>query len=162
MAAGGKRRAIALYFPVRICYMFLKSKCTGESDLGLCMTSVLAKRMPLRSADFWRILRPNTFLCFRKIKMLTLGVCLLQPCLTPAAGSIFRPLSQTHIPPALMNHVKIFKGLSPQDAPSKLVQLWYKSFPTDQRGLVGMKDPTRLSNKTSNAWSCAEDQILGN
>ena len=25
------------------------------------MTSVLAKRMPLRSADFRRILRPNTF-----------------------------------------------------------------------------------------------------
>jgi len=28
------------------------SKCRGESDLGLCMTSVLAKRMLLRSADF--------------------------------------------------------------------------------------------------------------
>jgi len=25
-----------------------------------------------------------------------------------------------------------------------------------------MKDPTRLSNKTSSAWSCAEDQILEN
>jgi len=41
--------------------MFLMSKCSGESDLGLCMTSVLAKRMPLRSSDFRRILRPNTF-----------------------------------------------------------------------------------------------------
>ena len=28
------------------------SKCGGESDLGLCMTSVLAKRMPLCGADF--------------------------------------------------------------------------------------------------------------
>jgi len=28
-----------------------------------------------------------------------------------------------------MNHVKIFKGWPLQDAPSKLVQLWYKSFP---------------------------------
>ena len=52
MAAGGKRRAIPFYFPVRICYMFLMSKCRRESDLGLCMTSVLTKRMPLRSADF--------------------------------------------------------------------------------------------------------------
>ena len=52
MAAGGKRRAIAFHFSVRICYMFLMSKCRGESDLGLCMTSVLAKRMPLRSTDF--------------------------------------------------------------------------------------------------------------
>ena len=52
MAVGGKRRALAFYFPVRIFYEFLMSKCRGESDLGLCMTSVLAKRMPLRSADF--------------------------------------------------------------------------------------------------------------
>ena len=69
-------------------------------------------------------------------------------------------------PPAPMNHVKIFKGWPPRDAPSKLVQLWYKSFPTDfppdQRGQVEMKKPTRLSNKTSTAWSCAEDQILEN
>ena len=32
-------------------------------------------------------------------------------------------------PLAPMNHVKIFKGWPLQDAPSKLVQLWYKSFP---------------------------------
>jgi len=64
--------------------------------------------------------------------------------------------------PAPMNHVKIFKGWPPQDAPSKLVQLWYKLFPSDQRGQVEIKKPTRLSNKTSTAWSCAEDQILEN
>ena len=28
-----------------------------------------------------------------------------------------------------MNHVKMFKGWPLPDAPSKLVQLWYKSFP---------------------------------
>jgi len=33
--------------------------------------------------------------------------------------------------PAPMNHVKIFKGLPPRHAPSKLVQLWYKTFPLD-------------------------------
>ena len=32
-------------------------------------------------------------------------------------------------PPAPMNSVKIFKGWPLQDAPSMLVQLWYKSFP---------------------------------
>jgi len=52
MAAVSKRRALAFYFSVRICYVFLMSQCRGESDLGLCMTSVLAKRMLLRSADF--------------------------------------------------------------------------------------------------------------
>jgi len=52
-------------------------------------------------------------------------------------------------PPAPMNHVKIFKGWLPRDAPSKLVQLWYKTFPPDQRGQVELKKQTRLSNKTS-------------
>ena len=39
--------------------MFQIFKCTSlrKSDLGLCMSSVLANRMPLRSADFQRILR---------------------------------------------------------------------------------------------------------
>ena len=45
-------------------------------------------------------------------------------------------------PPALTNHVMIFKGWPPRDAPSKLVQVWYKSFPPDQRGQVEMKKPT--------------------
>ena len=63
----------------------------------------------------------------------------------------------------LMNHVKIIKGWPPRDAPSKLVQLWYKIFEGDQRVLVEMKIPHRLSdNKTSLARSCAEDQILEN
>ena len=61
MAAASKRRALFFFCLVRICYMFLISKCRGESNLGLCMSSGLAKRMPLRSADFRRILRPNAF-----------------------------------------------------------------------------------------------------
>ena len=61
LAAGGKRRALAFYFPVRICYMFLISKCRRQSDLGLRMTSGFAKRMRLRSADLRRILNPNNF-----------------------------------------------------------------------------------------------------
>jgi len=52
MSAGSKRRALVFYFSVRICYMFLISKCRGESNLGQRMTSVLRKRMRLRSADF--------------------------------------------------------------------------------------------------------------
>jgi len=59
-----------------------------------------------------------------------------------------------------MNHVKIFKGLPLRHVPSKLLQLWYKTFPPDHIDLVEMKNTTRLSNKTSTAWSCAEDQIL--
>jgi len=52
MAAGGKRQALAFYFSIQIFYFFLMSKCRGESDSCLCMTSVLAERMPMRSADF--------------------------------------------------------------------------------------------------------------
>ena len=40
--------------------MFLISKCRGESDPGLCTTSVLAKKMPQRIGEFGQILRPNT------------------------------------------------------------------------------------------------------
>jgi len=36
--AGSKRRALALYFPIRIGYVFLVSECRGESDLCMCMT----------------------------------------------------------------------------------------------------------------------------
>jgi len=59
---GSKSRALAFYFPVRIWYVFSISKYKGQSDLGLCMTSVLAKRMWLRCASIRQILRPNTFL----------------------------------------------------------------------------------------------------
>jgi len=68
----------------------------------------------------------------------------------------------SYCPPDPMSQVKILKCCPPRDAPSKLVQLWYKSFPQDQRGLVEIKSPTKLSNKSSKAWSCAEDQILEN
>ena len=50
--AGGKRRALASYFFIRISYMFRMRKCKGKSDLGLCSTLVLATIMPLRIADF--------------------------------------------------------------------------------------------------------------
>jgi len=45
MSAGSKRRALAFWFCLRICQMFLTSKCKGESDLVLCTTSVMANRM---------------------------------------------------------------------------------------------------------------------
>jgi len=59
---GSKRRAIAFYFFIRIWYVFLTSRRREESDHpGLCMSSVLAKRMQLYSGNFRRILRPSTF-----------------------------------------------------------------------------------------------------
>ena len=54
-------------------------------------------------------------------------------------------------PPALMNHVKIFKGWPPRDAPSKLVQLCYKTFPPVHGGQAEMKNPAILSHRTSTA-----------
>ena len=70
---------------------------------------------------------------------------------THESGDTRVPLSVHIYPPAPMNHVQISKGWPPRDAPSKLVQLWYKTFPTDHIDLVEMKTPTRLSNKTSTA-----------
>ena len=45
-----------------------------------------------------------------------------------------RKALQHAVPPAPMNYVKIFKSWLPRDPPSKLVQLWYETFPSDQRG----------------------------
>jgi len=52
MAAGSKRRALAFYVCIRIYYMFPVLNCKGEWNLGLCMTSGLAKRMRVRSGNF--------------------------------------------------------------------------------------------------------------
>jgi len=60
-AAESKRRALGNYFFERICYMFLISKCRGDWDLGLCTTSGLAFREPLRSGKIRFFLRRNTF-----------------------------------------------------------------------------------------------------
>jgi len=62
--------------------------------------------------------------------------------------------------PAPMNHIEKFKGWPLRDAPSELVQLWYKTFLPDRFLSGEMKKPTMLSNKTSTAWFLAEDQIL--
>jgi len=52
-AVGNKLRAVAFYFVEWIWYVFLISKCRGESGVGLCMTLVLVKRMRFHSAHFW-------------------------------------------------------------------------------------------------------------
>ena len=56
-----KRRALENWFCVRICYMFLISKCRGDWDLGLCTTSVLALGEPKRNGKIRFFLRRNTF-----------------------------------------------------------------------------------------------------
>jgi len=45
--AGGERRALAFCCFIRICNTFLILPWRGESDSGLCIISVLAKKMPL-------------------------------------------------------------------------------------------------------------------
>ena len=50
MSAKSKRRAPAFYFSIRICRIFLTSKCRRELDLGLCITSALAKKCYCRVA----------------------------------------------------------------------------------------------------------------
>ena len=43
-AVGSKRRALAFIFSIRLWYKFWESKCKGQSDLGLCTISRLAKK----------------------------------------------------------------------------------------------------------------------
>ena len=61
-----------------------------------------------------------------------------------------------------MNDVKIFKGWPRRNAFPILIQSQYKSFPYDRFFHFEIQGTTGLSNKRSNAWSCAEDQILEN
>ena len=60
-AAESKRQTMGNYFSERICYMFLISKCSGDRDLGLCTTSVLALGEPQRNGKIRFFLRQNTF-----------------------------------------------------------------------------------------------------
>jgi len=60
-AAESKRRALGNDFSERICYMFPRSKCRGDWDLGLCTTSGLAFGGSQRNGKIRFFLRPNTF-----------------------------------------------------------------------------------------------------
>jgi len=60
-AAKSKRQALGNYFPERICYMYLISKCRRDRDLGLCTTSVLAFGAQQRNGKIRFFLRRNTF-----------------------------------------------------------------------------------------------------
>jgi len=76
---------------------------------------------------------------------ITLGCQLTKAGVTPFATALI--LGQ----PDLMNHVKIFKGWSLQDAPAMLVQLCYKSLPPGRFLPGGNEEATVLSNKRSTA-----------
>jgi len=52
------REAIGNWFCMRICHMFLISKCRGDWDLGLCTTSVLALGEQMRNG---KIRKKNVF-----------------------------------------------------------------------------------------------------
>ena len=82
-AAERKRRALGNYFPERICYMSLMSKCRGDWDLGLCTFFVLAKREPLRNGDF----RKKTCFARRKNRNMALR-----------SGSFFACTQKVHRP----------------------------------------------------------------
>jgi len=56
MAVGSKRQALASYFYIRICYMFLISKCRAKSDLGLC-TTYAGRRIKFSKRKSFSILR---------------------------------------------------------------------------------------------------------
>ena len=88
---GKQTPSASILFFLRIWHVFLISKCREESDLGLCMNSILAKRMPLRSADirfknvFGRRIRRKSvlrsgILFASHAQKSARGVCFPQPC----------------------------------------------------------------------------------
>ena len=99
MSAGSKHQALAFYFPARIWNMFLVSRCTGEWDQGLCTFPVLAKKMRLCSADFRRILRPNTGFDRKS--------ALCSRILFASTGKVHRPWSRSPLPFDIRNMYQI-------------------------------------------------------
>jgi len=59
-----KRRALENYFPVRICYEFLISKCRGDWDLGLCTFRLLSFINPLSDGKIRFFLRAKRVFFF--------------------------------------------------------------------------------------------------
>jgi len=83
-------------------FLISKSWCRGKLDPGVCMTSVLAKRISLRRADFRRIpsLRhPKTYLCRLRHR----------DC--AAAFSLQVPKSCTHIDQAFL-YISVLRSYS--------------------------------------------------
>ena len=67
-AADSKRQELENKFSETICYIFLITKCRGDSDLGRCTFWVLVKRKPLYNAKFWFFLRAkHVFFLFLKV-----------------------------------------------------------------------------------------------
>ena len=60
-----------------------------------------------------------------------------------------------------MLHLNI-QGMAPPRCPFGTGTTVVQIISIYQRGHIEMKKPTILSNKTSTAWSCVEDQILEN
>jgi len=49
MSAGSKHPVLKIYVSLRIWYIFLMSKCRGDSDLGLCIFGVVEYKGLLRN-----------------------------------------------------------------------------------------------------------------
>jgi len=136
------------------------TKHKTQTNVNTHINSVFSLGLFFRSFSLFSIFEHSTHpLTYTRTLMHTTS---LTVCFSPLATLLIhthiytRTFTHAHTftrayPPAPMNQVKIFKGWPPRDAPSKLVQLWYKSFPSDHRGVVEMKTPTSLSNKTSTA-----------
>ena len=109
MSTRSKSRALEIYVSDRICHMFLISKYRGHWHLGLCTFWVLAKRelpcyvkfrffLRARHAFFRKSpQRCGSFFASTKKVHRPRSRSPLHFDITPVAGSIFRPLFQTHL-----------------------------------------------------------------
>jgi len=75
-----RRRALENKFSMRICYMFLISKCREDLNLGLCTTSGLAFGELQRNGKIRFLLRRNTFFFSEVATVLQFSKCKSRSC----------------------------------------------------------------------------------
>jgi len=108
MAAVSKWQALAIHFSLQMCYIFWTSECRVASDLGLCTTAGLIKRILLRTCEIRRILRPKMY--WNQKSPLRIGILFTIP------EVVHRLRSHSHLYLDIQNTLQIRTGKSKDSA----------------------------------------------
>ena len=120
MAAVSKWQALAIHFSLQMCYIFWTSECRVASDLGLCTTAGLIKRILLRTCEIRRILRPKMY--WNQKSPLRIGILFTSP------EVVHRLRSHSHLYLDIQNTLQIRTGKSKDSArrlpPAAMLERW--------------------------------------
>ena len=132
-------------------------KCLGVREcVDICVTNSIIHRLYHRADTLWGPFTSQVFGC----EWVCGYMCHeLDNSVSPSRWFADRIIKQTRSPLWIM--LKYLRA-GPPRCPFGTGTTVVQTISTRHIDLVEMKNPTRLSNKTSTARSCAEDQILEN